>query len=1074
MVNSSSVKIRSLYALPLCVLFCLPRQVQAAPSPSLSEFSCEGIDKPLGIEVQRPRLSWITGSDVRGWKQSSYQVLVASTPALLTGNKGDLWDSGQVKSSASQINYSGKPLGSRTQCFWKVRVWDNKAVPSAYSAPSMWEMGLLQKSDWHGQWLGYTPPEKPQNAVPTLQGASWIWYPEGDPLRNAPEATRYFRRVVTLPADRKVTSANLRIAADNTATVFVNGREVGHSHDSWKTRDVFDVSRQLVAGANVVAVAIANEGTAAGLATSLNVSFDSGQPLNVLTDDTWKASQSAPSGWQNAAYDDTAWVGAKEVAKVGEGPWGQISDTAQVPAPPAPHLRRTFQVNGQIKRATAYICGLGYNELYVNGRKVDDHMLDPGWTRYDRRSLYVTHDVTSYLKTGANALGVVLGTGHYDDHVLAVWDFDNATWRTPPKMLLELRLDYADGHTQTIASDDNWKAATGPTIFDSISAGETYDARLEKAGWDTPTYNDTAWDKPQVVEPVKGILAAQIAPPIRVTQSITPVKVTQPQPGVWVFDLGQNIAGVPQLRVSGPAGTKVVMQCAEKLHPDGTLDASNIDYFVHRRDPAEQFQTDTYILKGGGAREVWQPRFTYHGFQYVQVTGFPGTPTPDSLRGQVVHSDFASAGTFECSNPLLNKIQQMCLWSYRNNFHSIPTDCPHREKNGWTGDAQLAAELGLYNFNGAANYEKWLNDIADEQHPDGSFEGIIPTSGWGSNIGPSWDSAYPLITWYLYQYRGDKAVIEKHYSHLTRYVDYVTTRASNGIVDYGLDDWVAPKTKTPAAVTSTAYYFVDSVLVSKMAALLGKTDDAKKYSDQAASIKAAFNAKFYHPETGEYANGSLTALSCALYQGLVEPENKAKVVENLVAEVKKQDYHMDVGILGAKYLLNTLADNGHIDVAYRILNQRTMPSYGYWVDQGATTLWEDWDGHESLNHVMFGDVSAWFYKYLAGINAASPGFQQIVIKPHAVEGLTSARATYDSQQGRIVSDWKMNAGAFQLDVTIPANATATVYIPATDQSNVSEGGKAIANNANIHWLKQEDGYSVFAVNSGTYRFAARQ
>ncbi|RYE66013.1 MAG: alpha-rhamnosidase, partial [Oxalobacteraceae bacterium] len=366
----------------------------------------------------------------------------------------------------------------------------------------------------------------------------------------------------------------------------------------------------------------------------------------------------------------------------------------------------------------------------------------------------------------------------------------------------------------------------------------------------------------------------------------------------------------------------------------------------------------------------------------------------DNLRGLVMHSDFDPVGQFECSNPMLNRVQQMSLWSYRNNFHSIPTDCPHREKNGWTGDAHLAAEMGLYNFDGAANYEKWLDDIADEQGPKGDYAGIIPTSGWGYNIGPSWDSAYPLIVWYLYQYRGDQRMIEKHYPRLARYVDYVSTRAKDGIVDYGLGDWLPAKTETPAAVTSTAYYYVDSMLVAKMAQMLGKTADAKKYSDQAASIKTAFNTKFYNAQTGQYANGSLTALSCALYQGLVEPQNKAKVVENLVAEVKKQGYHMDVGILGAKYLLTTLADNGHADVAYQMLQQKTLPSYGHWVERGATTLWEDWKGDNSRNHVMFGDVSAWFYKYLAGINAAAPGFKQIVIKPHVLGDLTYARASY--------------------------------------------------------------------------------
>ncbi len=392
-----------------------------------------------------------------------------------------------------------------------------------------------------------------------------------------------------------------------------------------------------------------------------------------------------------------------------------------------------------------------------------------------------------------------------------------------------------------------------------------------------------------------------MAPAVKVTQVLAPVKITQPKPGVWLFDLGQNFAGVPQLRVSGARGTKVVMRCAEKLNADGTLDASNIDTFVKRRDPSQQFQTDSYILKGQG-REVWQPRFTYHGFQYVEVTGFPGTPTLDSLRGLVLHSAFESAGNFSCSDAMLNRIQRNTLWSYRSNFHGLPTDCPHREKNGWMGDAHLAVEVGLLNFDSAANYHKFLDDIRDEQEPSGRLPGIIPTGGWGYawGNGPGWDSAYPIIAWHLYQYRDDRRVLEKHYAGMRRYVDYVSTRAKDNIVAFGLDDWVAPKTKTPLEVTDTGYYYADACIVAQAAQVLGKADDARKYSALANDIKRAFNAKLLNAETGQIANGSLTAQSCALYQGLVEPQDKAKVVARLVAEVERQDYHMDVGILGAK------------------------------------------------------------------------------------------------------------------------------------------------------------------------------
>ena len=1055
---------------------------------NIQDLRCENVQNPMGVETPQPRLSWKLASQARGQKQARYQVLVASRPELLTRNLGDLWDSGQIASDqTTQIVYKGKPLASNLRCFWKVRVVDATGKTTE-SAPAFWHTGLLRPSDWHGQWIGFTPPKPVATAEtsPTLEGASWVWFPGGNPLTSAPIGTRFFRKTFSLAPGRTAQNARLRVLADNSATIFVNGREVGRVQNSWKTTESFDVRNALVAGENTIAIAVANESDTAanvpnpaGVAAQLSAKFDNGEAFSLVSDASWKTSDAQTPGWQNTGFAETNWKDAQVLAPVNQGPWGTIAQglsaaPATATGNAAPMLRRTFALRGKVRRATAFICGLGFYEMSLNGRKVGDHVLDPGWTRYDRRSLYVAHDVTPYLRSGNNALGVILGTGHFDDHVLSVWDFDSASWRARPKMLLEMRVEFEDGRVQTISSDKSWKAATGPITFDSISAGENFDARLEKTGWNTPTYNDANWQSAQVVEPVKGVLSAQIAPPIKVTQTIAPVKVTQPSPGVWVFDLGQNIAGVPELRVVGAAGTRVSMRCAEKLNADGSLDATNIDEFVHRRNPAQEFQTDHYTLKGG-ARETWHPRFTYHGFQYVEVKGFPGTPTPDNLRGLVMHSAFEPVGSFECSNDILNATQHNALWSYRNNFHSIPTDCPHREKNGWTGDAHLAAELGLYNFDSAANYEKWLQDIADEQKPDGSYAAIIPTSGWGYNIGPSWDSAYPLITWYLYQYRGDKAVVEKHYPHLQRYLAFLTTRAKEGIVDYGLGDWLPAKTQTPTEVTSTGYYYADAVLLGKMATLLGKTGDAKKYFDLAANIKTAFNAKFYNPQTHLYANGSLTAQSCALFQGLVEEQNKPAVVEALVGLVEKTDYHMDVGILGAKYLLNTLADNGRADVAYRILQTKTFPSYGYWVERGATTMWERWtdvgNRDDSRNHVMFGDVSAWFYKNLAGIRATSPGFKTIVLQPHVLGDLTSARATYDSVQGRIESDWKIANNVFSWKVVVPANTSATVMVPGSAQDAITENGQPVAKSKGVRVLRREGNYAVFAVEPGTYNFA---
>ena len=756
------------------------------------------------------------------------------------------------------------------------------------------------------------------------------------------------------------------------------------------------------------------------------------------------------------------------------GRW--ISRTPGTNAPLAPLLRRAFTLDGKIKQARAYICGLGYYELHLNGKKIGDHLLDPGYTRYDKRALYVTYDVTDALRCGKNAVGVMLGNGWYNVQTRAVWDFHKAPWRAGPKVLLQLRVEYADGRIETIGTDSRWVANSGPITFNSIYGGETYDARAEKPGWDLPEYNDAAWSPARVVSAPGGKLAAQMMPPIKADRIIKPVKLTEPRPGVFLFDMGQNFAGFAELNVRGPAGTKVVMKYGERLDKNGMLDRTDIQQHVVRVDTNQLYQTDTYILDGKSRLTPGVPRFTYHGFQYLEVTGFPGKPTLDTLRGVFIHSAIPVAGEFECSNPMLNRIWGAGRWSYLSNLQGIPTDCPHREKNGWTGDAHLAAEQGLFNFAPAAVYTKWINDLGDEQRPTGELPGIVPTSGWGYTWGngPAWDSAFLLIPLYLYEYCGDTKVLGDHYAGLKRYVDYLTSRAKSGIVDIGLNDWAPYKTSTPADITSTAYYYRDAQIVALAAGLMGNEADARKYNDLAANIRQAFNEKFYHPDTGLYGNGSQTALSCALYQGLVEPGNKERVLGQLVAAVEKSNGHIDTGILGAKYILNALLENGRADVAYRIASQKDLPSWGWWLEQGATTLWENWNGSESRNHIMYGDISAWFYKALAGINPdpTAPAFKHFTIKPNLVGGLTSAEASYDSVRGRIVSDWEVKGGRFDLKVTIPANTTATVYVPTAASTTVKEGGKPAADAVGIKFLRVEDGRSRFEVGSGNYHFTA--
>ena len=766
---------------------------------------------------------------------------------------------------------------------------------------------------------------------------------------------------------------------------------------------------------------------------------------------TWEMGLLAPAKW------DAKWI-------------GQNTNTAEQPLP---LLRREFTVSGQVRSARLYIAGLGYAEARLNGAKVGDHHLDPGYTRYDKRVLYVTHDVTAQLHKGVNALGVMLGNGWYNVQTKAAWNFDEAAWRGAPRLLASLQIDYADGHTEVIGTDDQWKCAAGPVLANTIYGGELYDARLEQAGWDTAGFADQAWAAAQLVGAPKGQLVAQALPPIRTDKVLPVAKITEPKPGVFVFDFGQNLSGYAELSVRGPAGTAVHLKYTERLAKDGNVDQKDIATHVIRFGSNQVFQTDTYILKGQG-KETWHSRFSYYGFQYVEVTGFPGKPTADSLRAVFIHTDVPVAGRFECSNELLNKIWEAGRWSYLGNLQGIPTDCPHREKNGWTGDAHLAAEQAMFNYFPPAFYVKWLNDLDDEQQPDGKLPGIVPTAGWGYKWGngPAWDNAFILIPYYQYVYYGDVEVFRAHYAGMKRYVDYLASHAKDGIVKLGLNDWAPWKTKTEAGITDTAYFFVDAQVVALAARVLGKTEDAAKYAALAETIKAAFNRKFWHADTGLYDNGSQTALSCALYQGLVPPEQQARVLANLVAAVEKTGGHIDTGILGAKYLLNTLLENGRADVAYRIVSQKDQPSWGWWIAQGATTLWEEWNGSSSRNHIMYGDISAWFYKALAGIrpDPQAPGFKHFYINPQVVGDLTGARGEYESIRGPMVSDWKLKGTDFRLRVVIPPNSTATVTLPTADLAAVRANRAPLAQTEGLSRPRVEAGHVVCEAGSGTYEF----
>jgi alpha-L-rhamnosidase len=705
----------------------------------------------------------------------------------------------------------------------------------------------------------------------------------------------------------------------------------------------------------------------------------------------------------------------------------------------SPFFRKVFTLDTVPASVNLKICGLGYYELYINGNKVGDHVLDPVVSHYDKRALYVTYDVSGHLKKGSNVIGVVLGNGWYNCHTPEVWHFDKATWRAYPKFLLLMDIN----DKCKLSSDDTWKFSAGPIVFDGLRNGETYDARLELDGWLEPDFDDSTWKNAVKASPPGGVLEEQTMPACKVMKTLPSVKQWDVSDETNVYDIGQNMAGWARIFVRGEQGAKVTLLYSDKLDDKGRVDQSTISQHVLVA-PGE-FQTDCYILKGDGI-EVWEPRFTYHGFQYVQVN-IEGNAKIEKLEGRVVHTAFDKIGKFECSDENVNKLQQCAEWSYIGNFVGIPTDCPHREKNGWTGDAQLAAETGLFNYDAASSYAQWIDSIVEVQRPSGELPGIVPSAGWGYNWGngPAWDSALILIPWYVYLYAGDDSIIKKHYDAMKKYVDYCTCMADKHIVNFGLADWGHPDLFKNSgrvvdnALTDTGYYYVDASLLAKFAKLTGRAEDHKYYSELATDIKKAFNQCFYQGD-GIYGKGEQTAMGCALYQGLVDESEKAAVVEALVYSVENNYEKPDFGILGAKYIPRALAENGQLELAYRILTGENS-LWMHWLEQGATTFWENWRGKSSHNHIMFGDISAWFYQYLAGIipDQDNPGFKKLLIKPYPAKELNRVYAEYRIPAGLLKVNWQKETDKFHLELEVPESTTATVILPDTASEKVGSG-----------------------------------
>ena len=799
---------------------------------------------------------------------------------------------------------------------------------------------------------------------------------------------------------------------------------------------------------------------------------------------------SRPAHWEMALLKPADW----------KAKW--ISDGKAVPGreadfykdDPAPLFRKGFLVEKRVRKARLYVTGLGYCYARLNGAAVGDRVLDPGWTKYGKRVLYSTYDVTGQIVPGQNCLGLMLGNGWYSPLPMKMWGFLNLRKNLSvgqPRAIAQLEIEFADGTRQTVTTDETWHMTPGPIIRNNTYLGEIYDARREVPGWDRPDFSYTAWSKAALASEPIGRLQAEMQPPIRVTATLRPVARTEPKPGVFIFDMGQNFAGWARLHVRGPAGTRVKLRFGELLYPNGTLNVmtsvcGQIKGGTENREnecPQLAYQSDTYVLSGRGD-EVYLPRFTWHGFRYVEVTGYPGTPPLAAIEGLRLSADLESAGTFTCSNQQFNRIQEMCRWTFLSNVFSVQSDCPARERFGYGGDAVATCDAFLLNFDMAAFYTKMVRDFADTALADGSLASVAPTVGFenedqyrGQTIPIGWQIAFPVLQDRLYRYYGDRRLIAEQYPVTRRQLEFLRSKAKDYIFTECIGDHESLDPK-PIALTSTAFYYYQAKLVSRFAKLLGKPDDAARYDELAKEIRAAFIAKFFHADSGRCDAGTQACQAFALHYNLVPPEQRQAVLKVLVDEVlEHHKRHVAAGIFGTQLLLPTLSRCGRGEVACGVVNQKTFPGWGHMLDRGATTLWEHWEFSDNVfshNHPMFGSISQWFFEDVGGIRAAEDavGFDRIMIHPGVFGGLSHAKTCYRSIRGPAACDWQLRDGRLRMDVTVPLGAAATVYVPASDMASITESGKPVGQVAEVKSLAPQPGAGVFRVPGGSYRFEA--
>jgi alpha-L-rhamnosidase len=1085
------------------LLFAMSASGQTAKPVALE---CESLTTPLGMDAKTPLLSWKTQDSRAGARQTAYEIQVASSSAGLTAGKADIWDSGRVESGSSiGVKYGGPALAASKRYFWRVLAWDRDGKQYSASDVSWWETGLLEQENWKAKWIGF---EEPELRAVRDAGAVWVTNPETEAPKEAEKTGHDFR--LRFELKKTVRRGVLYVTGQDTASAWVNGKQELQADPltpwrqmPWKTYSFREVTKDLRDGKNLLAVEVVHYSPSGGRAQSV-----ARTPMNAVlyveaTDGSvetfrsgaqgWRATLDASGTWQSAEYDDNGWKEAiPYVLPPSSFDAGDLGNA--MPNGAVKSLRRTFEVGKPVASARVYATALGSYKLFLNGKSVGREILAPGWTDFRERVVYQEYDVTADVKAGKNAMGALLAPGWYSTPLQ--WYRQGYNYGvTPPALRAQLRIEYKDGTVDWVLTDEKWKADISPILSAEIYDGETYDARRVQAGWDTAGFDDSKWKSAEIVAPKPAQIVWQYFQPIRAEKTLEAKAVTSPSPGVYVFDFGQNLSGVPRIRVQGAAGTDVKLRFAEVLNPDGTIYTENL-----RTAKA----TDHFILAGKGIEE-FEPTFTFHGYRYAEISGLKTKPQIGDVKAVAFHTDAPFTANLKTSSAMINQLWSNILWGQRSNFVGVPTDCPQRdERLGWSADAQVFWRTATYNMDLAAFSRKFGADLRGTQIGTDMYGIFAPgVSSSNPGYGTGWSDAGVVIPWTSWIQTGDSEVAEENWAGMEKYLaaiqavnpDYLWKK------NYGIPfaDWLAPEGTTPVDLIATAYWAYDATLMKQMAHALGKTADEQKYGELFEKIKAAFNQAYVKPDgfvggvppPPVFASGTAAKLSdkpvetqtgyvLALNMNLLPDSLRSVAAKRLVDRLEANHWRLGTGFLGTPYLLGALTDTGHADVAYRLLLNTEYPSWGYLVEHGATTMWERWNGDQmrgdpsmnSYNHYAYGAVADWIYRYAAGIDTlpADPGFHTILLHPNFDKRLGNLDFSYESSYGTIHSAWTVKGNKAMWNLTIPANASGHLPLGSEQAQAWKLDGQFLSQSAKLKALTGNGSGLEYELPAGSYQF----